>query len=222
MGTTVELQAKDGHRCSAYRADPEGQPRGALVIVQEIFGVNSHIRAVTDSWAQQGYVALAPALFDRVQPGVELGYTPETTVQGRALRTEVGTDGPLLDLEAAVTALSQHGKVGMVGFCWGGLLTWLAAGRIEGLAAAVCYYGGGIVDRAEQPVRCPVQLHFGERDKAIPVERVVTLRGARPELEVHLYPADHGFSCNERAAYDDGAARLARERTGAFLAKHVG
>lgn len=216
----VKLVASDGHTASAWRAQPEGPPRAAIVVVQEIFGVNAHIRSVVDRWASRGYLAVAPALYDRLQEGVELGYTQEDVVAGRALRTELGFDKPMLDLEAAVASVAGAGKVGLVGFCWGGLLTWLAAGRLPGISAAVPYYGASIVDRADQPVRCPVMLHFGERDPLIPVERARAM-AARSDLVVHVYDADHGFSCDARASFDPAAHALADQRTQAFFREHL-
>lgn len=218
----VSLEAADGHRCAAWRADPYGHARGGIVIVQEIFGVNDHIRSVADRWAEQGYAVLAPALFDRLEPGVELGYTPEDVVKGRALRTKLGNDLPLLDLAAAVRALPGTRKVAMVGFCWGGLLTWLAAGQLDGLACAVSYYGSGVTDRADRPVKCPVQLHFGERDDLVPVQGARAMAETRPDLEVHLYDADHGFSCDARASFDAAAHARAFHRARGFLMRHVG
>lgn len=218
----VRLRASDGHLCAAWRAEPAGRPRGAIVVVQEIFGVNTHIRAVTNRWADRGYTAIAPALYDRLKPDVQLGYTEEDVLAGRALRTELGIDLPMLDLDAAIASVRDAGKVGMVGFCWGGLLTFIAAGRLDGLAAAVPYYGAGIVDRAEQGVRCPVMLHFGSRDALIPVERVHALRDARADLDVHIYDADHGFACDARGSFDTQANALAAQRTEAFFARHLG
>jgi carboxymethylenebutenolidase len=217
-----ELQAADGHRFSAFVARPQGTPRGALVVLQEIFGVNSHIRAVAERYAAEGYVAIAPALFDRLQRGVELGYTEDDVQRGRELKMASQQDLALLDIAAAVAEGTQAGKVGIVGYCWGGLMTWLAACKVDGLSAAISYYGAGIPDQAALQPRCPVLMHFGERDHLIPQPQVQAFTQARPEVEVHVYPADHGFNCDQRAAFEPASADLARQRTLAFLQRHVG
>jgi carboxymethylenebutenolidase len=224
MGERLTLQAEDGHRFAAYRATPPGARRGALVVVQEIFGVNHHIRNVTDRFASEGYVALAPALFDRVEPDFEIGYSPADVEQGRAVRQKIGFDVMVTDLRAAVNELRKTGlRVGMVGYCMGGTLAWLAATRIDGVAAAVGYYGGGIADTATERPRCPVMLHFGETDSGIPSEHWDRIRAAQPTLPLHVYPAaGHGFSCDERASFHEPSHRLALERTLAFLRQHVG
>ena len=204
-----------------YRADPAGEPRGALVIVQEIFGVNGHIRTVCDDYAAEGYVAVAPALFDRVERGVELGYQTDDITAGRAIREKVSLDQALADVEAA-REVAAAGRIGVVGYCWGGTVAWVAATRSRTFAAAVSYYGGGVPDLADEQPNCPVQLHFGEQDQAIPLEGVDRLKAVHPELPVYLYPAGHGFNCDQRASYHAESARLARERTLAFLREHVG
>ncbi len=224
MGERLTLTAEDGHRFAAYQARPAGAPRGALVVVQEIFGVNHHIRNVTDRFAADGYLALAPALFDRVEPGFETGYAPEDVDRGRAVRQKLGFDVMVMDVRAAVTELRKTGlRVGVVGYCMGGTMAWLAATRIDGVAAAVGYYGGGIADTAAERPRCPVMLHFGETDAAIPPDHWERIRAANPGLPLHVYPAaGHGFSCDERASFHEASHRLARERTIAFLRQHVG
>jgi carboxymethylenebutenolidase len=223
MGQMIELKAKDGETISAYRAEAKGQPRGGLVVLQEIWGVNSHIRNVADGYAAEGYLVIAPALFDRVERGVTMDeYTSETMQRGFGLMQKVDTDKALLDISAAVQAASSAGKVGVVGFCFGGRMAWLAASRVEGVAASVPYYGGGIPGLAAEKPKCPVMLHFGERDAHIPISSVEEFKSAHPTLPVHIYPADHGFNCDQRASYDASAAKLARERTLEFLRKHVG
>jgi carboxymethylenebutenolidase len=223
MGQTLTLSAEDGHRLSAYRAAPAGAARGGLVVVQEIFGVNSHIRNVADGWAADGYVALSPALFDRVERNVEMGYGADDIQQGRELRGKISTDDAVRDVRAAVRELARDGlRVGVVGYCWGGTMAWLAATRIEGLSAAVGYYGGGIADTAAESPRCPVMLHFGETDASIPKEHYEKVQRIHPMIPVHVYPAGHGFSCDERGSYEERSARLARERTLAFFRQHVG
>jgi carboxymethylenebutenolidase len=221
-GTTIELQAADGHRYAAYVAAPAGTPRGGLVVAQEIFGVNSHIRAVADGYAADGYLTIAPALFDRVERGVEIGYAPADIQRGMAIRQQLGNERPLADIAAAIARVAAAGKVGIVGYCYGGLLAWLAASKVDGLAAAIAYYGGGVPEHKDLVPRCPVLMHFGERDTHIPLPGVEALRQAQPGAEIHLYPAGHGFNCDQRGAYDAAAAGLARERSLVFLRRHVG
>ncbi len=223
MGRDVTLTAEDGHKLSAYRAEPSGQPRGGLVVIQEIFGVNHHIRNVTDGFAADGYVSLAPAVFDRVERGVSMGYTPADIERGRAIRGKLGWDKMVMDVRAAVKALRDEGlEVGVVGYCMGGSLAWLAATRIDGVAASIAYYGGAIAEFAHEKPRCPVLVHWGETDASIPPDHWEKLRQAHPDVPQHVYPAGHGFSCDERGSYHEPSARLARERTIAFLRTHVG
>jgi carboxymethylenebutenolidase len=223
MGEMLTLTAEDGHRLGAYRAAPAGTPRGGLVVVQEIFGVNSHIQRTCDGFAADGYVALAPALFDRVQRDYATGYSPADIEAGRAVRGKLTLDDAVADVRAAVRELARSGaKVGVVGYCFGGTMAWLAATRIDGVAAAVGYYGGGIADTAQERPRCPVMLHFGETDASIPKEHWDRIRAQHPALPLHVYPAGHGFNCDERGSYDAASARQARERTLAFLRQHVG
>jgi carboxymethylenebutenolidase len=223
MGDAVTLKAEDGHRFSAYRATPGGTPRGALVIVQEIFGVNPHIKRVSDRFAVDGYLALAPALFDRVEPGYATGYAQEDVERGRNVRQKLGWDVMMTDVRAAVEELTKTGlKIGVVGYCMGGSIAWLAATRVPGVAAAVGYYGGAVAEFATEQPRCPVLLHFGETDASIPRDHWDTIRAAQPAVPVHIYPAGHGFNCDERGSYHEPSARLARERTLDFLKHHVG
>ena len=226
MGAFVDLQATDGFSFPAYVAQPTGQAKGAVVVLQEIFGVNSHIRSVADGYANEGYLAVAPSTFHRVKPGVELGYTQDDMSAGFALKTAVEAlpaPGVLQDIQAAIRHAAQAGKVGIVGYCWGGLLTWRSACTLDGLSAAVCYYGGGMTtpDEAARQPKVPTMAHFGEKDHWIPLESVEAFRKAHPEVEVHVYQADHGFNCDQRGSYDATAAKLARERTLAFFARHL-
>ncbi|WP_309684456.1 dienelactone hydrolase family protein [Polaromonas sp.] len=228
MGPFINLKSADGFVVPAYLAQPQGKPRAAVVVVQEIFGVNSHIRAVADGYAAQGYLALAPATFERIKPGVELGYTEADMTAGFELKTAVAAlpgAGVLQDLQAAIdhAAQASGGKVGIVGFCWGGLLTWRAACMLSGLSAAVPYYGGGITaeeEIARQP-QCPVMAHFGDQDHWIPMEGIEAFRKAHPEVQVHVYPANHGFNCDQRGSYNEAAATLARERSLAFFGQQL-
>lgn len=217
MGETITLKAADGHQLSAYKAVPPGSPRGAVVVAQEIFGVNGHIRRVCDGFAGEGYLAIAPALFDRVRPRVELGYEPPDIEKGRGIRGELGWDGPLADLQAAIDEAGRHGRVAVVGYCWGGSLAWLSATRLNGVACAVGYYGGQIAQFAAEKTRVPVILHFGEKDTSIPMSDVDKVRAAHPDMTVFTYPAGHGFNCDERGSFDARSAELARERTLRFL-----
>jgi carboxymethylenebutenolidase len=222
MGEMIRLTAADGFELGAYRADPSGTPKGAVVVLQEIFGVNGHIRRVADGYAAAGYVAIAPKLFDRISPDLELGYTADDMQRGIALKAESKTEAALQDIAAARAAVAAAGKQGVVGFCWGGYLSWLSATRLPGFAASVVYYGGGIGSVAAETPRCPVLLHFGERDKHIPPADIDAVREANPDrTEIHVYPADHGFNCDERGAFDAESARIARERTLAFFAAHL-
>ena len=229
MGSFVDLKAADGFVFPAYVAQPQGTPMGAVVVIQEIFGVNDHIRAVADGYAADGYLAVAPATFHRVQQGVELGYAENDMKAGFGLKTAVEAlpaPGVLQDIQAAIdhAATASGKKVGVVGYCWGGLLTWRSACLLKGVSAAAPYYGGGVTTEAEaarQP-QCPVLAHFGERDHWISLESVEAFRQKHPEVQVHVYPADHGFNCDQRGAWHQPSAALARERTLAFFAQHLG
>ena len=172
MGQAIELTAGDGFKLAAYRADPSAKPRGGLVVAQEIFGVNSHIRSVCDGYAADGYAVIAPALFDRYQRGVDIGYTPDDIAKGRDLKGRTQIDAALLDVAAARDALSTAGKVGIIGYCWGGYVAWMAASRLSGYACTIPYYGGGVLEAGAEKPKCPVMAHFGERDSMIPVDGV--------------------------------------------------
>ena len=222
MGKMIELTASDGHKLTAYRAEPSGKPRGGIVVIQEIFGVNSHIKQVADGYAADGYVAIAPSMFDRVQKNVDLGYTPEDIAKGREIRGKVTNDMAVKDAEAAVKAASSSGKVGIVGYCWGGLVAWLAAAKVPGLSAAVPYYGGGILDNADLKPKVPLMGHFGDKDQHIPVDGVKKLAEKHKDHQIFIYAADHGFNCDQRGSYNAPAAKQARERTLAFFRKNVG
>ena len=227
MGQFTELKAADGQAIPAYVAQPKGQAKGGIVVIQEIFGVNSHIRSVADGYAADGYLAVAPAIFHRVKPNVELGYEQDDMAAGMALKTAVEalpSPGVMQDIQAAIQHAAQAGKVGIVGFCYGGLLTWRSACTLDGLSAAVPYYGGGVTtpDEVARKPRCPVLAHFGDQDHWISLESVEAFRKAHPEVEVHVYHANHGFNCDQRGSYDAKAAKQARERTLAFFGQHVG
>jgi carboxymethylenebutenolidase len=222
MGSMIELVAADGFRLSAYRAEPAGAPRGGVVVAQEIFGVNSHIKSVCDGFAADGYLAIAPALFDRIRRGVDLGYTADDIAAGRELKEAAATDLALMDIAAAQAAVAGAGKTGIVGYCWGGFVAWMAAARLPGFACAVPYYGGGMIEAIGEQPRCPVMMHFGEQDQFIPVSGVERLRAAHPAHQVFLYAANHGFNCDQRGSFNAEAAALARKRTLEFFRTHIG
>lgn len=222
MGERVELISEDGFRFAGYRARPVGPAKGGVVVIQEIFGVNAHIRDVADGFAEQGYLTLAPQIYDRIEPNVELGYEGDDVQRGRDIRAELGFDTPVRDIAAAVRLLrADVAKVGTVGYCYGGALAWLTAARIPGLDAAVGYYGTA-ANFAEEAPACPVMLHYGEKDAMIPASDADDLKARYPEIETFVYPADHGFNCDMRASYDAESASLAYERTLEFFGKHLG
>jgi len=226
MGKMIELTASDGHKLGAYRADPAGEnagkPRGGIVVIQEIFGVNSHVKSLADGFAADGYLAIAPAMFDRVEKNFDVGYQPEDMARGRDVRAKVPNDAALKDAEAAIKAASSGGKVGIVGYCWGGTIAWLAAGKLSGITCSVPYYGGGILADAELAPKVPVMGHFGDKDAHIPVDGVKKLAAKYPQQQIFIYAADHGFNCDQRGSYNAPAAKQARGRTLDFLRKHVG
>jgi carboxymethylenebutenolidase len=203
-----------------YRAEPTGAPRGGIVVIQEIFGVNRHIRSVVDGFARDGYLTVAPAMFDRIEPNVELGYSPPERDRGRALRAQVKLADAMADVRAARDAVAHAGKVGVVGYCWGGYVSWMAAIEVE-LACAVVYYGAVLEDGDRTP-RCPVMGHFGEADAMIPIDKIRAMAARHPEHQIFTYAADHGFNCDDRPTWEPESARLARERTLAFFREHVG
>lgn len=218
----IELTADDAHQISAYRADPAEAPKGAVVVVQEFFGVNPHIRKVADGFAAKGYVAIAPSLFDRVKPGVELGYDEDSLSAGLDLMQKVGTERSLGDIQAAVDAVKSAGKVAIVGYCWGGYLAYLSTNRVSGIACAIGYYGGGIVDEYREKRKVPTLLHFAEDDPLIPFDDVVQFRAHRPDVSAFSYPAaTHGFNCDERNSYNQAAAEMALDRTLLWISQYV-
>jgi carboxymethylenebutenolidase len=221
MSEFNRLMARDGHQFDAWLAPSVGTPRGALVVLQEIFGVNAHIRAVADGYAAEGYVCIAPSLFDRVRRNVELGYTPADVEHGKGYVLQIPEEKLLLDIQACINVVKHAGPVGVIGYCWGGSLAHLAACELT-IRAAVDYYGTRTLQNLHRKTRAPVLYHFGDRDKTIPPEGIEQIRAADPGGEFHVYAADHGFNCDHRAAYDATAAKLARERTLEFLDRHLG
>jgi carboxymethylenebutenolidase len=219
---TIELVAADGHALAAYTAGPPDAARG-LVVVQEIFGVNRHMRRICDDFAKAGYAVVCPALFDRTARGTELGYTPEDVAKGRDLRGTIDAGKTVLDILAAAAALPRGAKRGIVGYCWGGTVAWHGATRTSAFTASAGWYGGGIAAAKDEVPRCPVQLHFGEVDASIPMADVEAVKAARPEVEVFVYAgAGHGFGCEERGSYVERDAAVAQERTLAFFTRHLG
>jgi carboxymethylenebutenolidase len=223
MGEWIRLKAADGFELGAWRAAPKGAPRGGVVVVQEIFGVNAHIRSVADGYAAEGYLAVAPAIFDRGERDADLGYGPEGFARGRELAAKIPREATLVDVAAAVEAAKSAGKVGIVGFCLGGTLAWLAAARLDGLSAAVGYYGGGVVGLNDLKPRVPVMLHFGEADEHIPAAGAREVAAAHPDAQVFLYPAaGHAFNREGWPPYHAPSAALAKARTLEFFAKRLG
>ena len=222
MGTQISLTASDGFKLGAYRADPPGSPKGGLVVIQEIFGVNHHIRAVCDRFAAEGYAAIAPAIFDRTEPNFETGYSPAEVEHARTFIPKIDWDGLLRDVAAAIDNVKDAGRVGIVGYCLGGSVAFRAACDLDSLACAIGYYGGQIAKSADKKPKVPTLLHFGDKDASIPLTDVETIKQKRPEAEIYIYHAGHGFSCDERSAYDEAAHTEALKRTLSWLAAYVG
>jgi carboxymethylenebutenolidase len=222
VGKDIRLTASDNFQFGAYRADPGAAPKAAIVVIQEIFGVNHHIRAVCDRLASEGYVAIAPSVFDRIEPNFTSGYSPDEIAVARKFVANPDWTAMLRDTQAAIDAVKDVGPVGIIGFCMGGSVAYAAATKLSGLSAAVGYYGGAIVRFADDTPKVPTQLHFGEKDAGIPLSDVETIRSKRPEVEIHVYPgAQHGFHCDERSSYDKKSADVAWPRSLAFFAKHL-
>ncbi|HYM41310.1 MAG TPA: dienelactone hydrolase family protein [Steroidobacteraceae bacterium] len=216
MGELTTIMARDGHEFQAWLVAADARPRGALLVIQEIFGVNAHIRSVTDGFAAAGYTAIAPALFDRVRRGIELGYSAGERQEGAGYSRQIPPETALKDVAAAAAVVRHSGRTGAVGYCWGGRLAYLAACELP-LAGAVVYYGK-VADCLERTPRCPMMFHYGTEDRSIPLSDVERLRAAQPAATVHVYEgAGHGFNCEQRETYDAEAAALARTRTLEFL-----
>jgi len=214
------LMARDGHEFRTYLAPPTGRARGAVVVIQEIFGVNSHIRSVADGYAAEGYLTIAPSLFDRVRRGIELDYNEQTMQEGMGYVKQLKQEETLKDLSAAIAVVKHAGRIGVVGFCWGGTMSYLAACELP-VACAVAYYGAGIPKYLDKKPKRPVMYHFGERDKSIPPSDIEKIKAANPEGIFYLYPANHAFNRDVGTNYDPESAALARKRTLEFFAKHV-
>jgi carboxymethylenebutenolidase len=221
MGEFTTIMARDGHEFRAWLAPPPGTPQGAIVVVQEIFGVNSHIRSVADGYAAEGYVTIAPSLFDRVRKGIELGYAQSEIQEGFGYVQQLKAEETAKDIAAAIAVVKHAGRVGMVGYCWGGKMAYVSAAE-QPLACAVAYYGGSIAQSLDKKPKCPTMYHFGEQDSHIPLSDVEKIKAANPQGIFHIYAgAGHGFNCDQRASYQPQAAALARERSLAFFAEHL-
>jgi len=223
MGSMIELKAADGHKLAAYRAESAGTARGAVVVIQEIFGVNSHGKAVADGYAKDGYLAIAPAMFDRAQRGYDTGYSQPEIQSGIAVMQRLDWKQTMLDVDAAIAEAKKAGKVGIVGYCWGGTVCWVAAARLSGLTCSAPYYGGGMPGFIGEKPRIPTLCHFGELDQSPTLEQSKAIAKAHPEITAHFYPgAGHGFNCDQRGSYHAESAKLARQRTVEFFRKHLG
>lgn len=223
MSETVKLKAADGFEYDAYVARPAGAPIAGLIVIQEVFGVNKHIRSIADGYARDGFLAVAPALFDRFERGVELTYDGPDAQRGMALMQKLDMSKCLEDIDATLAYVRQQTgkKAGVIGYCLGGLLAWLSATRLTP-DAAVGYYAGRIGNYASETPKAPVQLHFGKLDTHIPAEQVEQVHAAHPEVEIHCYEnADHGFNCDMRSSYNAEASSLARTCALAFLEQHL-
>ena len=223
MGKDISLKSKDGFEFGAYVAEPQGKPRGAIVVIQEIFGVNHHIRSVTDRYAQLGYLAIAPALFDRGEKNFQSGHDGAAMDKARGFAGKIPLDARLADTQAAIDAVKSAGKVAVLGYCMGGSIAFLSTTRLSGVSAGVGYYGGQIAQFASEKPKAPIMLHFGEKDQSIPLTDVDKIKAAHPEAPIYVYMgAGHGFHCDERGSFNAEAAQVAACRSQEFLAKHIG
>ena len=220
MNELIEVIAKDNHKFSAYISQPHGKPKAGIVIIQEIFGVNKHIKEVTDLYASKGYLCIAPSLFDRIEKNVTLGYDENGVSKGRNLKELCDKDA-IKDIEASISVVSSAGKVGVIGYCWGGSLSWRIGCESSNLSASVCYYGGDIPKLKDLKPKCKVLTHFGELDKGIPINDVKIFREKRPEVVTYTYPADHGFNCDHRSQFNKICSKIALDRTLKFLEENI-
>jgi len=222
LGTNITLTASDGFKLGAYRAEPQGKAKGGIVVIQEIFGVNHHIRAVTDRFAALGYAAVAPQVFDRIQPNFECGYTPDEIAHARTFIPKIDWGKMLLDTQASIDNVKPAGKVGIVGYCMGGTVAFLSSGKLDGLSASVGYYGGQIAKNVDLKPKVPTQLHFGDQDQSIPMSDVDLIKQKRSDCDIYVYQgAGHGFSCDERGSYNEAAHKQAWDRTTAWFGKYL-
>ena len=221
MGESIKATASDGHEFDIYLAQSKGSPRGGVVLIQEIFGVNNHIKNVAEKFSSNGYLVGAPSLFDRVQRDIQLGYSTEDIRRGRELKDNLSNESPLMDITATLNIVRSAGHVAVVGYCWGGTLAWLSACQVDGFNAAISYYGGGIGKLLSIQPKCPTIFHFGEQDHAIPAEEINSLRQAHPECPIYLYPAGRGFNCEQRDSFNSTSSAIAFERTIQHLDKYI-
>ena len=222
MGELIKTIASDEHTFDAYLAQPQGMPRGGIVLIHEIFGVDTHIKNVADNYAREGYLVGVPALFDRFTSNIELGYASDEFLRGQALKAKIGNHLPLKDIAATLNLVSSSGKVGLIGYGWGGTLAWLASCKVNGLACASAYYGEGIGVLSYLRPKCPVIFHFGDMDHSVPAEEIVTIKTNQPSCSVYVYPANHGFDSKQRKSFEPTSSRIAEERTLKHLDKHLG
>ena len=223
MGKFIELKATDGHKLAAYVAQPAGKARGGVVVIPEIFGVNSHIQQVTDGFAADGYLAVAPAMFDRVQRNYDTGYSQPEIQAGVAVMQKLDPKQSLQDVQAAIAEARKGGKVGIVGYCYGGTVAWMASAHASGLACSAPYYGGGMHGLIKEQPKIPVMCNFGETDHSPTLAQAKEIVAAHPEISAHFYAgAGHGFNCDQRGSWNADAAKLARSRTIDFFKKHLG
>lgn len=224
MGERIRLTTADGFELGAYRARPEGAVRGGVVLIQEVWGLNNWVRSVADRWARHGYLTIAPSMFDRMQPGFESeNYAPDHFAIVGELMKSFSMDKALLDIEAAIRAASEGGKVGITGYCFGGRLSWVAAARAAGLSAASGYYGGGVPNYIDLTPRVPIEMHFGDKDQGIPLEQVEQLKARHPEADIYVYNGDHGFCNSDRPEkFDEASCTKASARSLEFFHKHLG
>lgn len=224
MGERIKLTASDGFAFNAYRAMPEGTPRGGVVLIQEVWGLNHWIRSVADRWAQHGYLTIAPAMFDRVEYGYESdNYGPDQFVIIGELMKKFDMQTAMLDVDAAIKAAAEGGKVGITGYCFGGRISWIAAHHGMGLTAASGYYGGGVPNYIDLAPSIPIEMHFGDRDKGIPLEQIEALKTRHPSADIYVYAGDHGFCNSDRPGnFDEAACTKASARSLAFFHKHLG
>ena len=223
MGRFIELKAADGHKLAAYVATPAGKPRGGVIVIPEIFGVNSHIQQVTDGFAADGYLAVAPAMFDRAQRNYDTGYSQPEIEAGVAIMQKLDPKNSMMDVQAAIAEAAKGGKVGIVGYCFGGTIAWRAAAGASGLACSVPYYGGGMHGLIGEKPKVPVMCNFGEADQSPTLAQAKEIAAAHPGITAHFYPgAGHGFNCDQRGSWNAEASKLARSRTIEFFRKHLG
>ena len=220
MGNYITLKTNDNHEFQAYLSEPKTKILGCVVIVQEIFGVNQHIKEICKTYSEKGYIAIAPSLFDRLDKNIDLPYDQTGIQEGRKLK-DLFNDTALNEIESSISYMKVYGKVGIIGFCWGGSLAWRIACQNNNLSASVIYYGGDVPKLKNLSTKCPTICHFGEIDKSIPINDVNSFISLQKDIEVYTYPADHGFNCNHRSQYDKNSSKLAFERTITFLKKNL-